>query len=62
MKRTDIFVFEDKQAKKHFRADQDFVFEVVVPSIPGYGFSSAPRKMGFHFGHCARIFNDLVKS
>jgi hypothetical protein len=62
MKLIDIFVLKINKQKKHFRADQDFVFEVVVPSIPGYGFSSAPRKMGFHFGHCARIFNDLVKS
>ena len=26
-------------------AGRDFVFEVVAPSIPGYGFSSAPAKV-----------------
>ena len=26
--------------------DRDFVFEVVVPSLPGYGFSDAARKPG----------------
>ncbi len=25
--------------------DRDFVFEVIAPSIPGYGFSSAPAKV-----------------
>ena len=28
------------------RDDSDFVFEVIVPSIPGYGFSDAPQKSG----------------
>lgn len=42
------------------RADQDFVFEVIAPSIPGYGFSSAPQKTGFHLGHAARIFTSLM--
>jgi len=38
----------------------DFVFEVVAPSIPGYGFSSAPRKPGFHLGQCAKTFKELM--
>ena len=42
------------------REDQDFVFEIVAPSIPGYGFSSAPKKTGFHFGHCANVFKKLM--
>ena len=40
--------------------DLDFVFEVVVPSIPGYGFSSAPQKPGFHMGHCAKVLATLM--
>lgn len=40
--------------------DSDFVFEVVAPSIPGYGYSSAPAKSGFHAGHCARIFVEVM--
>ena len=39
---------------------QNFVFEVIIPSIPGYGFSSSPKKPGFHFGHCARVFRKLM--
>ena len=38
----------------------DFVFEVVAPSIPGYGFSSAPRKPGFHMGQCGKVFKKLM--
>jgi len=38
----------------------DFVFELIVPSIPGYGFSSAPKKAGFHLGHCAKVFQKLM--
>lgn len=40
--------------------DRDFVFEVVAPSIPGYGWSSAPHKPGFDQAHCARIFTTLM--
>ena len=39
---------------------QKFVFEVIIPSIPGYGFSSAPKRPGFHIGQCARLFRDLM--
>ena len=41
-------------------ADQDFVFEVIAPSIPGYGFSSAPAKTGFNIPQTARIFRKLM--
>ncbi|XP_032441481.1 epoxide hydrolase 1 [Xiphophorus hellerii] len=37
------------------------VFEVVCPSIPGYGFSEAPRKKGFDSVCAARIFHKLMK-
>ncbi len=40
--------------------DRDFVFEVIAPSIPGYGFSSAPAQVGFNARQCARIFHRLM--
>ncbi|KAM8832211.1 epoxide hydrolase 1 isoform 3-T5 [Spinachia spinachia] len=40
---------------------QDLVFEVVCPSIPGYGFSEAPHKKGFDSVCAARIFHKLMK-
>uniref|UniRef100_A0A672YFP0 Epoxide hydrolase n=2 Tax=Sphaeramia orbicularis TaxID=375764 RepID=A0A672YFP0_9TELE len=39
----------------------DCVFEVVCPSIPGYGFSEAPHKKGFDTVCAARIFIKLMK-
>ncbi|XP_041638409.1 epoxide hydrolase 1 [Cheilinus undulatus] len=43
-------------------ADQDdLVFEVICPSIPGYGFSEASRKKGFDSVCAARIFHKLMK-
>uniref|UniRef100_A0A3Q3XB42 Epoxide hydrolase n=1 Tax=Mola mola TaxID=94237 RepID=A0A3Q3XB42_MOLML len=39
----------------------DHVFEVVCPSIPGYGFSEAPHKKGFDSVCAARIFHKLMK-
>ncbi|XP_067337168.1 epoxide hydrolase 1 isoform X1 [Channa argus] len=39
----------------------DLVFEVVCPSIPGYGFSEAPHKKGFDSICAARIFHKLMK-
>ena len=41
--------------------NSDFVFEVIAPSIPGYGFSSSPAKKGFNALHTARIFKDLME-
>lgn len=37
------------------------VFEVVVPSIPGYTFSEAPHKKGFDAVDCARVFHKLMR-
>ncbi|CAN9507555.1 unnamed protein product [Ophioblennius macclurei] len=43
-------------------SDKDnLVFEVVCPSIPGYGFSTAPCKKGFDSVCAARIFHKLMK-
>ncbi|XP_039980746.1 epoxide hydrolase 1 isoform X2 [Xiphias gladius] len=39
----------------------DLVFEVVCPSIPGYGFSEAPHKKGFDSVCAASIFHKLMK-
>uniref|UniRef100_A0A8C8D731 AB hydrolase-1 domain-containing protein n=1 Tax=Oncorhynchus tshawytscha TaxID=74940 RepID=A0A8C8D731_ONCTS len=39
----------------------DIVFEVVCPSIPGYGFSEAPHKKGFDSVCAARVFHKLMK-
>ncbi|KAM6915592.1 epoxide hydrolase 1 [Xenentodon cancila] len=38
----------------------DLVFEVVCPSIPGYGFSEAPQKKGFDSVCAAHIFHKLM--
>lgn len=35
-------------------------FHVVVPSLPGFGFSSAPTKPGFGVAETARTFNELM--
>lgn len=35
-------------------------FEVVAPSIPGYGWSQAAQKPGFNVIHAARVFNKLM--
>ncbi|KAJ8248626.1 hypothetical protein GJAV_G00244020 [Gymnothorax javanicus] len=37
------------------------VFDVVCPSIPGYGFSEAPHKQGFNSLACARVFLKLME-
>jgi microsomal epoxide hydrolase len=39
----------------------DLNFELVIPSIPGYGFSEAPHRKGFDYGDAARIFYKLMK-
>ncbi|XP_077138084.1 epoxide hydrolase 1-like isoform X2 [Ranitomeya variabilis] len=40
--------------------DPNIVFEVICPSIPGYGFSEAPSKQGFSAFAAARIFYKLM--
>ncbi|GLV42699.1 Juvenile hormone epoxide hydrolase 2 [Carabus blaptoides fortunei] len=39
----------------------DFVFEVIVPSLPGYGFSQAAAKTGLGTAQIAVLFNNLMK-
>ncbi|KPP59780.1 epoxide hydrolase 1-like [Scleropages formosus] len=39
----------------------DIVFEVICPSLPGYGFSEAPYKKGFNSVCAARLFHKLMK-
>lgn len=39
----------------------DITFEVICPSIPGYGFSEASHKKGFDTVCAAHIFNKLMK-
>ncbi|XP_073702141.1 epoxide hydrolase 1-like [Garra rufa] len=39
----------------------DITFEIICPSIPGYGFSEAPHKKGFDGVCAAHIFNKLMK-
>lgn len=38
-----------------------FTFEVIIPSIPGYGFSEAPHKKGFDSLAAARVFLKLME-
>ncbi|XP_013793323.2 epoxide hydrolase 1-like [Limulus polyphemus] len=40
--------------------DRDFVFEVICPSIPGYGYSEAPHQPGFSMADAARVFVKLM--
>lgn len=40
--------------------DNNFAFEVIAPSIPGYGFSSKPAKQGFDLKQAAKIFKQLM--
>ncbi|EPB69995.1 epoxide hydrolase [Ancylostoma ceylanicum] len=41
--------------------ESDIAFEVVAPSIPGYGWSDQPKKTGFGQVACARIFRKLME-
>ncbi|KAG8200248.1 hypothetical protein JTE90_021903 [Oedothorax gibbosus] len=40
---------------------RNFVFEVICPSIPGYGFSESPHQKGFNGRACARVFLTLME-
>jgi microsomal epoxide hydrolase len=39
----------------------DLNFELVIPSIPGYGFSEAPHRKGFDTVDAGRMFHKLMK-
>ncbi|KRT85408.1 hydrolase [Oryctes borbonicus] len=43
------------------RKGQDFVFELVIPSLPGYGFSQAASKPGLGPAQIAVIFKNLME-
>ncbi|NXX42229.1 HYEP hydrolase, partial [Tricholaema leucomelas] len=45
---------------RHGLNEGDVVFEVICPSIPGYGFSEAPHQKGFDTIATARIFHKLM--
>ncbi|NXN15013.1 HYEP hydrolase, partial [Indicator maculatus] len=45
---------------RHGLNEGDVVFEVICPSIPGYGFSEAPHQKGFDSIATARIFHKLM--
>ncbi|XP_047109732.1 juvenile hormone epoxide hydrolase 1-like [Schistocerca piceifrons] len=43
------------------REGQDFVFEVVAPSLPGYGFSQGAQKPGLGAAQVAVVMKDLME-
>ncbi|CAI4227273.1 unnamed protein product [Auanema sp. JU1783] len=45
---------------KKYGIKSEFAFEVVIPSIPGYGWSDSPQKKGFSQVECARVFYKLM--
>ncbi|CAJ0588064.1 unnamed protein product [Cylicocyclus nassatus] len=45
--------------KKH-GITSEIAFEVIAPSIPGYGWSDQPKKSGFSQLACARVFRKLM--
>ncbi|XP_015187740.1 PREDICTED: juvenile hormone epoxide hydrolase 1-like, partial [Polistes dominula] len=42
------------------KQDRDFVFEVIAPSLPGYGFSDAAVRPGLSPAHIGIIFKNLM--
>ncbi|VDM70267.1 unnamed protein product, partial [Strongylus vulgaris] len=46
--------------KKH-GIESEVAFEVIAPSIPGYGWSDQPKKTGFSQVACARVFRKLME-
>uniref|UniRef100_A0A0K0CZ45 Epoxide hydrolase n=1 Tax=Angiostrongylus cantonensis TaxID=6313 RepID=A0A0K0CZ45_ANGCA len=46
---------------KKYGISSDIAFEVVAPSIPGYGWSDQPKKTGFSQVICARVFRKLME-
>lgn len=43
-----------------FGGDPEDAFDVIIPSIPGFGFSSAPQKEGLNNARVARLWFDLM--
>lgn len=54
-------VIEPLTQPERFGGDPADAFHVICPSIPGYGFSSAPRQPGFHPRACAELFMTLME-
>lgn len=46
----------------HFGADPDDAFDVVVPSLPGFGFSDRPRQPGCNLFHIAGLWAELMSA
>lgn len=44
-----------------YGGDPAGAFHVVVPSVPGFGFSSAPRRTGFTFERLARMWAEVMR-
>jgi pimeloyl-ACP methyl ester carboxylesterase len=42
-------------------ADADEAFHLVLPSLPGYGFSGEPTEVGWDFGRVARTWAELMR-
>lgn len=42
------------------RPEHDFVFEVIAPSLPGFGFSSAATISGLSDANVAIVFKNLM--
>jgi pimeloyl-ACP methyl ester carboxylesterase len=40
---------------------QEDAFDVIIPSIPGYGFSGRPKSTGWDPDHIARVWAELMK-
>lgn len=43
------------------RPDYDFVFEVVIPSLPGFGYSDATTKVGLGAVEIAHLMKNLMQ-
>ena len=53
--------FEFHKAIPKLLAEKDgFAFELVIPSLPGYGYSSPPKKPGLSPEYIAIIMNKLM--
>jgi pimeloyl-ACP methyl ester carboxylesterase len=53
-------IIEPLTQPERFGGDPADAFHVVAPSIPGYGFSQAPRAPGFQPRACAELFRSLM--
>uniref|UniRef100_A0A0K0EFM5 Epoxide hydrolase n=1 Tax=Strongyloides stercoralis TaxID=6248 RepID=A0A0K0EFM5_STRER len=43
-----------------FGVKKNIIFDVVLPSIPGFGFSEPPKKENFSFIECGRVLDKLM--